>query len=49
MKLHELAPVPGSKKTRTRLGRGLGTGGGTTHHDDSSLAFHGFDLSVTFL
>ena len=26
MKLHELAPVPGSKKTRTRLGRGLGSG-----------------------
>ena len=26
MKLHELAPVPGSKRTRTRLGRGLGSG-----------------------
>ena len=26
MKLHELAPVPGSKKTRPRLGRGLGSG-----------------------
>ena len=30
MKLHELAPVPGSKKTRTRLGRGLGSGLGKT-------------------
>ena len=30
MKLHELAPVPGSNKTRTRLGRGLGSGLGKT-------------------
>ena len=30
MKLHELAPVPGSKRTRTRLGRGLGSGLGKT-------------------
>ena len=30
MKLHELAPVPGSKKTRTRLGRGFGSGLGKT-------------------
>ena len=28
--MHELAPVPGSKKTRTRLGRGLGSGLGKT-------------------
>ncbi|MEW6725144.1 MAG: 50S ribosomal protein L15 [Bacillota bacterium] len=30
MKLHELAPNPGSKKTRKRLGRGLGSGLGKT-------------------
>ena len=30
MKLHELAPVAGSKKTRTRVGRGLGSGLGKT-------------------
>lgn len=30
MKLHELAPVAGSKKTRTRRGRGLGSGLGKT-------------------
>ena len=30
MKLHELAPVPGSKMSRTRLGRGLGSGLGKT-------------------
>ena len=30
MKLHELAPVPGSKRTRTLLGRGLGSGLGKT-------------------
>lgn len=30
MKLHELAPAAGSKKTRTRLGRGLGSGLGKT-------------------
>jgi len=30
MKLHELAPAPGSKKTRTRIGRGLGSGLGKT-------------------
>lgn len=30
MKLHELAPAPGSKKTRTRVGRGLGSGLGKT-------------------
>jgi large subunit ribosomal protein L15 len=30
MKLHELAPTPGSKKTRTRVGRGLGSGLGKT-------------------
>ena len=26
MKLHELQPAAGSKKTRTRVGRGLGSG-----------------------
>ena len=30
MKLHELSPAPGSKKTRTRVGRGLGSGLGKT-------------------
>lgn len=30
MKLHELAPAAGSKKTRTRRGRGLGSGFGKT-------------------
>jgi large subunit ribosomal protein L15 len=30
MKLHELAPTPGSKKVRTRVGRGLGSGLGKT-------------------
>ena len=30
MKLHELQPVAGSKKTRTRVGRGLGSGLGKT-------------------
>ncbi len=30
MKLHELTVVPGSKKTRTRVGRGLGSGLGKT-------------------
>jgi len=30
MKLHELSPAPGSKKVRTRIGRGLGSGLGKT-------------------
>lgn len=30
MKLHELAPAAGSKKKRTRVGRGLGSGLGKT-------------------
>ena len=30
MKLHELQPAAGSKKTRTRIGRGLGSGLGKT-------------------
>ena len=30
MKLHELQPAAGSKKTRTRVGRGLGSGFGKT-------------------
>ena len=30
MKLHELQPAAGSKKTRTRVGRGLGSGQGKT-------------------
>ena len=30
MKLHELAPAPGSKQTRNRIGRGLGSGNGKT-------------------
>ncbi|PWI58635.1 50S ribosomal protein L15 [Sulfoacidibacillus thermotolerans] len=30
MKLHELAPVPGSRHTRKRLGRGIGSGLGKT-------------------
>jgi large subunit ribosomal protein L15 len=30
MKLHELQPAPGSKKTRNRVGRGIGTGNGKT-------------------
>ena len=30
MKLHELAPAAGSRKTRNRVGRGLGSGNGKT-------------------
>ncbi len=30
MKLHELSPAPGSRKSRTRRGRGLGSGLGKT-------------------
>ncbi|PYI50121.1 50S ribosomal protein L15 [Paenibacillus flagellatus] len=30
MKLHELSPAPGSKKTRNRVGRGVGSGNGKT-------------------
>lgn len=30
MKLHELSPEPGSRKVRTRVGRGLGSGLGKT-------------------
>jgi len=30
MKLHELAPAPGAKKTRKRVGRGVGSGLGKT-------------------
>ena len=30
MKLHELSPAPGSKRTKTRVGRGLGSGLGKT-------------------
>ena len=30
MKLHELSPAPGSKTTKTRVGRGLGSGLGKT-------------------
>jgi large subunit ribosomal protein L15 len=30
MRLHELAPTPGSRKVRTRVGRGLGSGLGKT-------------------
>lgn len=30
MKLHELAPAPGSRKTRKRIGRGIGSGTGKT-------------------
>ena len=30
MKLHELQPAAGSKKARTRVGRGLGSGSGKT-------------------
>lgn len=30
MKLHELSPAPGAKKTRKRLGRGIGSGLGKT-------------------
>ena len=30
MKLHELAPPPGSKKNRKRIGRGVGSGSGKT-------------------
>ena len=30
MELHELAPVPGSRKTKKRLGQGLGSGQGKT-------------------
>ena len=30
MKLHELQPVPGAKKTSTRKGRGVGSGNGKT-------------------
>ncbi|WP_289002298.1 50S ribosomal protein L15 [uncultured Megasphaera sp.] len=30
MKLHEMSIIPGSKKKRTRVGRGTGSGNGTT-------------------
>ncbi len=30
MKLHELSPAPGSKKSRFRVGRGIGSGNGKT-------------------
>ena len=30
MKLHELSPAPGSKRAKTRVGRGLGSGLGKT-------------------
>jgi len=30
MKLHELAPAPGSRQTRKRIGRGIGSGTGKT-------------------
>ena len=30
MKLHEMSPAAGSKKSRTRVGRGLGSGLGKT-------------------
>jgi len=30
MKLHELAPAPGSRKARKRVGRGVGSGQGKT-------------------
>ena len=30
MKLHELSPVPGSRKKKKRLGQGLGSGQGKT-------------------
>ncbi len=30
MKLHELSPAPGSRKTRKRIGRGIGSGTGKT-------------------
>ena len=30
MKLHELAPTPGARKTRNRVGRGIGSGNGKT-------------------
>lgn len=30
MKLHELSPAEGSKKTRNRVGRGIGSGNGKT-------------------
>ncbi|WP_054950985.1 50S ribosomal protein L15 [Numidum massiliense] len=30
MKLHELKPAPGAKKTRKRVGRGIGSGHGKT-------------------
>ena len=30
MKLHQLSPAPGSKQTRNRIGRGLGSGNGKT-------------------
>jgi large subunit ribosomal protein L15 len=30
MKLHELKPAEGSRKTRNRVGRGIGSGNGKT-------------------
>ena len=30
MKLHELSPAPGSRRKRTRVGRGIAAGGGKT-------------------
>ena len=48
MKLHELSPAPGSKKVRTRVGRGLGSGLGKTsgrgHKGQNSRAGGGVRL-----
>ena len=45
MKLHELQPAAGSKKTRTRVGRGLGSGLGKTSGRGQKGQEHGRLLS----
>ena len=46
MKLHELAPAPGSKQTRNRVGRGLGSGNGKTAGISHSSFFQLNDTSI---
>ena len=56
MKVHELAPAPGSKKARRRVGRGIAGKGGKTAgrgtkgalaRDSSKLGFEGGQMPLT--
>ena len=40
MKLHELSPAPGSKKTRNRVGRGIGGGGVRTGFEGGQMPIY---------